>query len=75
MWFESWIGKQEHPEEWRYVYRLDQLHGLPRPGQLHVIDGGNRQLINEPGFVSTLAAYGITQVIETNRYHAQPKRD
>lgn len=58
-WFRIWLGNNgENPAHWTYVYRQDQLHGLPRGTVLHVVDQYPRELQKDE-FQSLLRVLGI----------------
>lgn len=66
-WFENWRYRQENAQEWRYIYRYEQLRGIEDEGQLTVIDGGNLQLLGDPAFNVFVRNHRIKLVEVTNR--------
>lgn len=48
-YYERWLYKQQEPERYQYVYRIEQLQGVTDTTIL-AIGGGNPQLLSPPDY-------------------------
>lgn len=59
--FERWLHRQENPERFRYIYRIEHLFGIT-DATILVIRGGNPQLLVPLGRMSAFKRIKIKEV-------------